>query len=168
MLTQLNEVKKSGYFAQGDIKVPIQKRVPNAMHPATEVQQFTLTARCTSSPEISLGLSIFTDGSKLDGHVGCAFVVFQNAEETHYEQYQLPVFCSVFQAELIAIRQALEYLIGLMWSLLGMMPLATFTPTPIRHFRPSTTELVRTPWSRRYTNFCSKSANKELSRLSRG
>ncbi|GBM44812.1 hypothetical protein AVEN_139642-1 [Araneus ventricosus] len=35
------------------------------------------------------GLMIFTDGSKMDGRVGCAFVVFYNKTELDYRKFRL-------------------------------------------------------------------------------
>ncbi|GBN86949.1 hypothetical protein AVEN_168616-1 [Araneus ventricosus] len=53
-------------------------------------------------------LSIFTDGSKLDGRVGAAFVVHHNnSVEEH--RYRLSDHCSVFQAETVALQQALKW-----------------------------------------------------------
>ncbi|GBM78815.1 hypothetical protein AVEN_239067-1 [Araneus ventricosus] len=51
-------------------------------------------------------LSIFTDGSKLDGRVGAAFLVYHNnSVEEH--QYRLSDHCSVFQAETVALQKAI-------------------------------------------------------------
>jgi ribonuclease HI len=45
--------------------------------------------------------------------VGCAFVVYKENMEIKHQNYRLPSFCSVFQAELFALKSALEYLLGL-------------------------------------------------------
>nr|CAH7736489.1 unnamed protein product [Callosobruchus chinensis] len=49
---------------------------------------------------------IFTDGSKQDNAVGCAFFHYN---ENYSEQYRLPIECSIYSAELVAIKKALEY-----------------------------------------------------------
>ncbi|GBM96072.1 hypothetical protein AVEN_111462-1 [Araneus ventricosus] len=56
------------------------------------------------SPDFGLG--IFTDGSKLNGQVGGAFNVFDPDHIGDF-QFRLDNHCSVFQAELSAIKQAL-------------------------------------------------------------
>ncbi|GBN97535.1 hypothetical protein AVEN_125371-1 [Araneus ventricosus] len=56
------------------------------------------------SPVFSLG--IFTDGSKINGQVGAAFNVFDPAHTGDF-QFRLDNHCSVFQAELTAIKLAL-------------------------------------------------------------
>ncbi|GBN38383.1 hypothetical protein AVEN_157444-1 [Araneus ventricosus] len=53
-------------------------------------------------------LSIFTDGSKINGQVGAAFCVF-NPRRTEEHQYRLSNHSSVFQAETVAIQRALEW-----------------------------------------------------------
>ncbi|GBL92589.1 hypothetical protein AVEN_215147-1 [Araneus ventricosus] len=55
------------------------------------------------------GLMIFTDGSKIDGKVGCAFVVFYNKTELDYRKFRLNESSTVFMAEVIAIQQVVQY-----------------------------------------------------------
>ncbi|GBM47342.1 hypothetical protein AVEN_94449-1 [Araneus ventricosus] len=54
-------------------------------------------------------LMIFTDGSKMDGRVGCTFVVFYNKTELDYRKFRLNDSSTVFMAEVIAIQQAVQY-----------------------------------------------------------
>ena len=54
-------------------------------------------------------VEIYTDGSKIDKRVGCAFSVFENGWETIYATYGLAKECSVFQAEMIALREAIKH-----------------------------------------------------------
>ncbi|XP_023213469.1 uncharacterized protein LOC111616264 [Centruroides sculpturatus] len=54
-------------------------------------------------------IEIFTDGSRVDNHVGAAFMAMQNDAEIHTEQYRLMDSCSVFQAELYAIERAIMW-----------------------------------------------------------
>lgn len=54
--------------------------------------------------------SIFTDGSKSSDKVGASFSVWNNKDiEVYLEYFRLSRYCSVFQAELIAILKALEW-----------------------------------------------------------
>ncbi|GBL92325.1 hypothetical protein AVEN_35861-1 [Araneus ventricosus] len=55
------------------------------------------------------GLMIFTDGSKMDGRVGCVFVVFYNKTELDYRKFRLNESSTAFVAEVIAIQQAVQY-----------------------------------------------------------
>ncbi|XP_023214770.1 uncharacterized protein LOC111617710 [Centruroides sculpturatus] len=50
---------------------------------------------------------IFTDGSKNERNVGCAFVVYSNNIEIAYQMFRLGELSTVFQAEMFAILQAL-------------------------------------------------------------
>lgn len=56
------------------------------------------------------GLKIFTDGSKIDDRVGAAISCWRNGKEVHRAKVLLASYCSVFQAELIAIAKAVEYI----------------------------------------------------------
>ncbi|KAH9512013.1 hypothetical protein DERF_010429 [Dermatophagoides farinae] len=55
---------------------------------------------------------IYTDGSKLAGHVGCAVVIFpaNSNQPVDILKFRLADSCSIFQAELFAIYQASEWL----------------------------------------------------------
>ncbi|XP_023236859.1 uncharacterized protein LOC111635946 [Centruroides sculpturatus] len=55
-------------------------------------------------------IDVFTDGSKIEGNVGCSFVVYNNNNEVNNEIYKLDNMCSVFQAELFAIGKAIEFI----------------------------------------------------------
>ena len=54
---------------------------------------------------------IFTDGSKKDGQVGSAFMIYYQKELFLSHKFRLPDTASVFQAELYAIFQAVESLL---------------------------------------------------------
>ncbi|GBO05288.1 hypothetical protein AVEN_144491-1 [Araneus ventricosus] len=58
----------------------------------------------TSHPDFAL--AVYTDGSKLNGQVGAGFCVFNPSFSGDF-QYRLDDHCSVFQAELMALKQAL-------------------------------------------------------------
>ena len=62
-----------------------------------------------SNPEQYSGeIDIFTDGSKLDGKVGCG--IFSEDVGLN-ESFRLPNYCSVFQAEVLALKHAADELI---------------------------------------------------------
>ncbi|GBM01462.1 hypothetical protein AVEN_209283-1 [Araneus ventricosus] len=52
----------------------------------------------------------FTDGSKINSKVGLAFVVFQDHVENEVHQFRIGDECSVFQAELLCIAQAVNWI----------------------------------------------------------
>ncbi|GBM70459.1 hypothetical protein AVEN_15992-1 [Araneus ventricosus] len=51
-----------------------------------------------------------TDGSKINSKVGLAFVVFQDHIETEVHQFRIRDECTVFQAELLCIAQAVNWI----------------------------------------------------------
>ncbi|GBN91931.1 Putative protein in type-1 retrotransposable element R1DM [Araneus ventricosus] len=57
---------------------------------------------------IASDLIVYTDGSKLEGQVGAAFCVM-NEDIRQEHQYRLSDHCSVFQAEAVAIQNAIKW-----------------------------------------------------------
>ena len=55
-------------------------------------------------------LNFYTDGSKLDDKVGAGFVVVKKGNVEFKDNVRLPNECSVFQAEIVAIKEAAAYL----------------------------------------------------------
>ncbi|XP_049866283.1 uncharacterized protein LOC126366981 [Pectinophora gossypiella] len=49
---------------------------------------------------------IFTDGSKIEGKVGAALSIWTGATETKTRKLALPSYCTVYQAELLALCEA--------------------------------------------------------------
>ncbi|XP_035233945.1 uncharacterized protein LOC118205775 [Stegodyphus dumicola] len=56
-------------------------------------------------------IDVYTDGSGLEGKIGLAFVVFYRGLEIKHAKFKLEKYNSVYQAELIAIQKALEWLV---------------------------------------------------------
>ncbi|GBM06379.1 hypothetical protein AVEN_266339-1 [Araneus ventricosus] len=54
---------------------------------------------------------IYTDGSKMDDKVVCNFVSFTTGKEFEHRIYRLSDNCSVFMAEVLAIKLVVEYII---------------------------------------------------------
>ena len=55
-------------------------------------------------------LNIYTDGSKMANKVGSGFVVIKSNKVVMTKSFRLPDHCTVFQAEIMAIKQAACYL----------------------------------------------------------
>jgi ribonuclease HI len=55
------------------------------------------------------GLEIYTDGSLIDNKVGAAFVAYENGTLITPRKFKLESYCTVFQAEIFAIRESLEW-----------------------------------------------------------
>jgi hypothetical protein len=53
-------------------------------------------------------VSIYTDGSKTENHVGAGMVAVKNSREIHIETQRLNIECTVFQAELCGMGMAVE------------------------------------------------------------
>ncbi|GBM24927.1 Putative protein in type-1 retrotransposable element R1DM [Araneus ventricosus] len=58
--------------------------------------------------DVNNRFSIFTDGSKMNGRVGCAFVLYVDNIEMDSFMFRLSDNCSVFMAEVYAIHKALD------------------------------------------------------------
>jgi ribonuclease HI len=55
-------------------------------------------------------VSIYTDGSKTEFHVGAGMVAVQNSREIHIETQRLNFECTVLQAELCGIGMAMDWI----------------------------------------------------------
>jgi ribonuclease HI len=63
-----------------------------------------------SGTEGKTNMSIYTDGSKTEHHVGASMVAVENSTEIHIETQRLNNTCTVFQAELCGITMAVEWI----------------------------------------------------------
>jgi hypothetical protein len=58
----------------------------------------------------NFSINIYTDGSKTESQTGAAFTVYKQNTEIYFQQFKLHFNCSVFQAELLAIEKALNWI----------------------------------------------------------
>ncbi|KAJ4443296.1 hypothetical protein ANN_04964 [Periplaneta americana] len=106
---EISNVKRNGIFIEQESYLEVEKRShfqltvhPKDFHRASNT--------CTDRHEYN----IYTDGSRLQKEndvtlVGCAFVTYYNTTEVHSATFRLAPMCSVFQAELFAILQAVKW-----------------------------------------------------------
>ncbi|GBP15051.1 hypothetical protein EVAR_6691_1 [Eumeta japonica] len=55
-----------------------------------------------------VGPHIYTDGSRIEGKAGAALTEWRDGEETWYSTLRLDPFCTVFQAEMVALQRAIR------------------------------------------------------------
>src|SRR5262249_26245775 len=92
----------------------LEGRVHPSDHPQPSISTTIKFNQVHTQPEAnahSLTVNIYTDGSKLEtGKVGSAFIAFFPTGRTVERKFKLDRCCSVFQSELFAILQALNWL----------------------------------------------------------
>ncbi|KAL0883533.1 hypothetical protein ABMA27_015688 [Loxostege sticticalis] len=111
----LYEVKR-GYSQRvvGDREVETPMPVVGARHPA-EQRGVEFGSVVDGAELLQLDTSvcnIFTDGSKLEGKVGAALSLWKGNEEVTSRKFKLENFCTVYQAELLALQKATELAIS--------------------------------------------------------
>jgi hypothetical protein len=84
------------------IETPTQMR---GVHPIDSCIQVELTGT-----EGTAEVSIYTDGSKTEHHVGAGMVAVKNSREIYIETQRLNIECTVFQAELRGIGMAVDWI----------------------------------------------------------
>lgn len=107
----LYEAKKGkGVPLLGDRVIERMAPVAKAPHPAE--QESIAFERVTNEEQYqgceNLEMRIFTDGSKIEGKVGAALSIWSGAEETKTLKLALPHYCTVYQAELLALNRAIK------------------------------------------------------------
>ncbi|KAL0828769.1 hypothetical protein ABMA28_003683 [Loxostege sticticalis] len=107
----LYEVKR-GYSQRvvGDRGVEVPVPVVSAPHPVDQVGynfECVVDGAALLQNDSSV-CNIFTDGSKLDGKVGAALSLWRDNAETTSRKFKLESFCTVYQAELLALQKATE------------------------------------------------------------
>ena len=69
-------------------------------------RKFTVNLDFRRMRPITSELNIYTDGSKIDQRVGAGYVMYHFRSRIREEKFNLPEYATVFQAELLAIREA--------------------------------------------------------------
>lgn len=89
----------------GDREIERPTPAIEAPHPAriSQMELITLRNQDDVDANSSCAVKIFTDGSKMDGKVGAALSMWEGDTETKTIKLCLPSYCTVYQAELLAI-----------------------------------------------------------------
>lgn len=108
----LYEVKRGKPLLEAaDRQLEMRVSFLEARHPAEWREQPIITVEDEAELEAKVGpegLQIYTDGSKIDGKVGAAVSVWRDGAEKSFRTIKLDSFCTVYQAELLAILRATE------------------------------------------------------------
>jgi hypothetical protein len=63
-----------------------------------------------SGSEGNANAIIYTDGSKMENHVGASMVAVKDSRELHINTQRLSIICTVFQAEIYGINMAVDWI----------------------------------------------------------
>nr|BDU78964.1 hypothetical protein [Bombyx mori] len=105
----LFEIKKrKKEHAYGDREVEKEVMYTKIAHPACKphLQYKHLENQEQINTLENLQFKIYTDGSKFEGKVGAAFSLWKNDLEIESKKFKLSSHCTVYQAELLALRNA--------------------------------------------------------------
>jgi hypothetical protein len=81
-------------------EIPIKER---GINPANSYKHVKLTGE-KGTAEVSM----YTDGSKTEHHVGAGMVAVKNSRKIHTETQRLNIECTEFQSELCGIGMAVD------------------------------------------------------------
>nr|XP_049697305.1 uncharacterized protein LOC126054733 [Helicoverpa armigera] len=100
----------SSQFVPGDREIESMVRFAEAPHPATQMPlEFVCLADQQQVDTYNVQtVRIFTDGSKIEGKVGAALSLWNNEGEVQNLKLSLAAYCTVYQAELLAICRATD------------------------------------------------------------
>ncbi|XP_062528221.1 retrovirus-related Pol polyprotein from type-1 retrotransposable element R1 [Bombyx mori] len=102
----LYEAKRGvSQLATGDGEMERMTKFADIPHPAKHIdlQFICLEDREQVDTHSTQTVRIYTDGSKIDGKVGASLSFWSNEVETKCKKLKLSSYCTVFQAELLAI-----------------------------------------------------------------
>lgn len=107
----LYEAKKGvAQVAIGDWEVEQMALKIKAPHPAEriKIEYNNIMDDEQYNKNKNFNMRIYTDGSKIEGKVGAAISIWENDAETKALKFALPSFCTVYQAELLALNRAVH------------------------------------------------------------
>ena len=108
-VASLYRIKRGATLPElGDREIERQMPAINAPHPAklVDIELTCLKNRSDVDANSDCAVKIFTDGSKIGGRVGAALSVWEGEAETKTVKICLPSYCTVYQAELLAVCEA--------------------------------------------------------------
>lgn len=107
----LFEIKK-GYSQRlvGDAEIEKPTAFVDVVHPVEQIEigYSCLADGAETSQDENNCLKIYTDGSKIQGKVGAALSIWTSGAETKTRKLKLANFCTVYQAELLALSEAVK------------------------------------------------------------
>ncbi|CAG4944782.1 unnamed protein product [Parnassius apollo] len=105
--TRITQVSQ---YLPSDVTLDVPAKPGNLLHPSLR-KPIKFTEEQIPTEYIINSYRIYTDGSKHSNKVGAAFVIHKPNGEKLIRKYKLHDSCSVFQAELLAISKACEWII---------------------------------------------------------
>jgi ribonuclease HI len=111
---EIERVKMTGLYSglPDDASLENRARPKDLLHPSARLSIIPSTANNQEQADSnSSPTNIYTDGSKLEtDDVGSAFVVHHPSGRVEPKKYRLGTYCTVFQAELLALDQAVHWI----------------------------------------------------------
>ncbi|XP_054715555.1 uncharacterized protein LOC129225035 [Uloborus diversus] len=106
----LNDIEAWGMMSKPRPCNFLNGKLPISSLPHPSSRKPITVVNCDSIILDHYNLTCFTDGSKLEGRVGLAFVVYENGMKKETVQHRISDECSVFQAELLCLNLAVKWL----------------------------------------------------------
>lgn len=103
----------SSQFVPGDREIECMVRFAETSHPAKQMalEFIRLEDQQLVNNQNEQAVRIFTDGSKIEGKVGAALSLWDSEGEVQNFKLTLAAYCTVYQAELLAICKATDVIL---------------------------------------------------------